>query len=69
MHVASSAIGDIAYDPATSALFITFVDGDRYRYDDVPPAVHRAFLAADSKGRFFAARIRDGYLYRRVRVG
>jgi hypothetical protein len=64
MHVTSSAIADIRYEPAASALYVTFMDGDRYRYAGVPIAVYRAFIDAESKGRFFAAEIRDRYLYR-----
>jgi lysyl-tRNA synthetase class 2 len=66
MHVTSSAIIDIRYEAAETALYVTFVDGDRYRYAGVPAAVHSAFIAAESKGRFFAAEIRDRYPYRRV---
>jgi len=66
MHVTSSAIADIAYDQATAALYVTFVDGDRYRYAKVSAAVYRAFIDAESKGRFFASGIRDRYAYQRL---
>ena len=45
---------------------MTFHDGDRYVYVGVPGEVHRSFLDADSKGRFFAYEIRDQYPYNKV---
>lgn len=66
MHVQSQAIRDIAYDPSHEALRITFVDGDAYLYVGVPGQVHRSFVDAPSKGRFFAAEIRDRYPYNKL---
>jgi len=40
--------------------------GDWYGYFDVPPAVHRAFVDAESHGRFFHERVRDRFSYRKV---
>jgi lysyl-tRNA synthetase class 2 len=66
MHVDSSAIQAIDYDRPHRRLRVTFVSGERYEYDRVPGEVHRAFVDADSKGRFFQARIRDRYPYRKL---
>ena len=66
MQVLSEAIRDISYDPRRAKLFVTFNDGDRYVYVGVPGDVHRSFLEADSKGRFFAHEIRDQYPYNKV---
>lgn len=66
MQVLSEAIRDISYDPRRAKLFVTFNDGDRYVYVGVPGEVHRSFLEADSKGRFFAHEIRDQYPYNKV---
>jgi hypothetical protein len=62
-HVDSTAMTDIAYDPATATLRIRFADGDWYRYSGVPAALHAAMIAADSHGRFFHDHIRDRFLY------
>lgn len=43
------------------ALEIVFRSGTRYRYYAVPRSVHRALLAADSKGKAFSELIRDRY--------
>lgn len=66
MDVESSAIRAIAYDRADHRLRVTFVSGQRYEYRDVPGEVHRAFVSAESKGRFFQAQIRDRYDFRRL---
>jgi len=62
----STAIRTLSYDDETATLFVTFIDGDTYAYFDVPPAVHRDFRAARSKGGFFARRIRGRYAYQKV---
>lgn len=66
MRVDSEAIRDIDYDADRAKLVVQFEDGDRYVYVGVPGEVHRSFLDADSKGRFFAYEIRDRYPYHRL---
>ena len=53
VQVDSEAIAEIQYDPGRAMLFVRFVDGDWYSYFGVPAAVHAAFVAAESHGRFF----------------
>ena len=65
--VESEAIAEIAYNRATSTMFVRFVDGDWYTYFDVPEVVHQDFLVAESNGRFFHEHICDRYRYRRGR--
>ena len=66
MQVESEAIREINYDAERAKLVVTFNDGDLYVYVGVPGEVHRSFLDADSKGRFFAYEIRDQYPYNKV---
>ncbi|MCA1653620.1 MAG: KTSC domain-containing protein [Sphingomicrobium sp.] len=66
VHVDSEAILDIDYDAAAATLHVRFTSGDGYSYFDVPADVHRAFVAAQSHGRFFQQHIRDRYRYRKV---
>ena len=66
MQVESEAIREINYDAERAKLFVTFNDGDLYVYVGVPGEVHRSFLDADSRGRFFAYEIRDQYPYNKV---
>ena len=66
MQVESAAIREIDYDAERSKLLVRFQSGERYVYVGVPGEVHRSFLEADSKGRFFQAEIRDRYPYNRI---
>ena len=62
----STAIRQISHDRQTNTLFVTFVDGDLYAYFNVPRVLFDAFGRALSKGRFFAAEVRDRFRYRRL---
>jgi lysyl-tRNA synthetase class 2 len=66
MLVESAAIHAIDYDRARRRLQLTFASGERYVYRGVPGEVHRAFVEAESKGRFFHERIRNRYPYARL---
>lgn len=57
-----------SYDEPRRRLRVTFVSGDIYDYDDVPPEVAADFRAAVSKGRFFASDIRGRYPFERFRI-
>jgi lysyl-tRNA synthetase class 2 len=67
VRVDSTAIRAIDYDPPRRRLRVTFVSGVRYEYRGVPAAAHRAFMEAESKGRFFQAQIRGRYPFVRLR--
>lgn len=62
----SSVIRRFSYDEAARRLRLTFVSGDVYDYDDVPPEVAEGLAQAPSKGRFFGPRIRNRFPCRRV---
>lgn len=62
----STAIRRFSYDPETRTLFVTFVSGQDYAYEDVPPQTAQAFREAFSKGQFFQAQVRDRFAYRRL---
>jgi lysyl-tRNA synthetase class 2 len=62
----SSVIRRFDYDPARTALDVTFVSGRRYRYYHVPPMLAERFRRAASKGRFFNLRIRDRFEFREL---
>lgn len=66
MQVDSTAIDDIRYEEERQKLYVRFRHGDEYVYVGVPGEVHRSFIEADSKGRFFAYEIRDKYPYNRL---
>ncbi len=64
----SSVIRSFRYDEPSRTLRVTFVSGDIYDYAEVPARIAADFAAAFSKGRYFAAHIRDRYRFRRVRI-
>ena len=66
MHVDSTAISEIDYDPERAKSLARFISGERYVYVGVPGEVHRSFVEADSKGRFFQSQIRDRYPFNRL---
>ena len=65
VHVDSEAIDEIRYDASTSTLFVRFAHGGWYGYFDISPAIHQAFVSAESHGRFFHRHIRDRFRFRR----
>ncbi len=65
----SSAIRNFLYDQAKRQLWVTFVTGRRYVYDEVPPEIFEAFRTAPSRGAFFNHEIRDRYTFHEVTRG
>lgn len=59
--VKSSHIHSVGYDPQNRMLLVRFKDGTGYRYQNVEPETHADFMKSESKGRFFASRIRGIY--------
>jgi uncharacterized protein YraI len=66
-QVESEAIDEIDCDAGTSRMFVRFAHGEWYTYFAVPASIYEAFIAAESRGRFFHEHIRDRYPYRRGR--
>lgn len=65
--VQSTVLASVGYDAAKRLLEIEFRSGSIYRYLEVPGEIHRRLLAADSKGNFFGANIRDKFRCERVK--
>ena len=66
-HVASSTLAAIADERSTLTLGVRFQRGSEYLYFAVPETVYHELRSADSKGRYFNARIRHaGYTFQRV---
>jgi hypothetical protein len=64
--VESKMLSAVAYDGQRCTLYVRFLSGEVYRYFDVPARTFADFLAADSKGRYFLASIRDRFAYERL---
>ena len=66
--VQSTVLAAVGYDAAKRFLEIEFHSGAIYRYLEVPEEIHRRLLAAESKGHFFGANIRDKFRCERVKA-
>ena len=66
IEVESSNIAAVGYDEEVKKLLVRFKSGHEYAYDDVPESTFEAFLAAPSKGQFFAAAVRGVYAYEKL---
>jgi hypothetical protein len=61
--VTSSVIALVRYDADAETLDIAFQSGKVYRYFGVPAHTYGQLMAAESKGQFFNAHIRDRFSY------
>ena len=62
VQLESSWLDRAGYDAETQTLTIRMKNSsDIYEYQGVPEEVYRDFLAAESKGAFFAANIQNTY--------
>lgn len=59
--VTSTDILSVGYDPDKEVLEIEFIRGAVYQYFGVPIGVYEGIMAADSKGKFFHANIKNTY--------
>jgi hypothetical protein len=66
VQVVSTNIGSVGYDPNQAILEVSFKGGATYRYYGVPRARFAGLLKARSAGKYFHARIRDSFKWRRV---
>lgn len=63
--VASSMIGEVAYDADRRELHVRFMGGQTYVYADVPREVYDGLLAAESAGRYLNASVKGRYQHRK----
>lgn len=59
----SSNLESAEYDGQTQTLTVTFLNGDEYSYDGVPPEIYRGLTLAGSAGKYFHRHIRDRFNY------
>ncbi|MBV9989686.1 MAG: KTSC domain-containing protein [Alphaproteobacteria bacterium] len=66
--VDSDALSFVRYDARSRTLFATFRGRQRrsYIYEDVTPQEYKDLMAAESKGAWFNAHIRDSHPFREV---
>jgi hypothetical protein len=63
--VSSTTVKAVAYEEATSTVFVEFMGGSIYRYFDVSPALYDEFMSATSKGAYFNSNIKNKFRYER----
>lgn len=61
IHVRSSAISHIGYDPSSLQMRIQFIQGHTYTFCRVPQTVFDGLLSSQSKGTYYDRHIRDRY--------
>ena len=59
--VDSTLLHSIGYDPQTQRLFVNFLKGGLYRYDNVSRKIYEDFKDAQSAGKFFLTKIKNQY--------
>jgi hypothetical protein len=64
--VNSSHIADVAYNEADQTLIVTWKNGRRYEYTNVPKNLYEEFLSAPSQGKFFNENIRNNYEFQEI---
>ena len=62
----SSVIRGAWYVPSRQELDLLFTSGRRYIYSGVPMAIAEGFAAAESKGRYYNAEIRNRFACRQM---
>ena len=62
----SKVLASVAYDPEKQILNLRFRTGEVYRYFEFSGADYRAFLNAESRGKYFLANIRDQFRCERL---
>ena len=63
----SAALASVSYDETRRTLRATFRDSHRtYIYEGVPPKTYADLMAAESRGAWFNAHIRDRYRFREI---
>jgi len=61
--VISTHIADISYNEDENLLIVTWKNGRRYEYTNVPKGVYEEFLNSSSRGEFFNKVIRTNKDY------
>jgi hypothetical protein len=62
-QVTSSNILSVGYEADQGILEIEFTSGAVYQYSGVPAWAFEGIMAADSKGKYFNANVKNSYPY------
>jgi hypothetical protein len=65
--VDSRSLSSVGYDAEQLVLEVEFRNGGVYRYVGVPRAIYEGLLTAESKGAYFNAVVREGFVGEQIR--
>ena len=66
-NVQSSMLTSLGYDAGSRQVVATFKsNGDRWRYDGVPPNVYEEVIGAESIGKAFSSLIKGRYTAQKI---
>ena len=65
----SSIIKEARLNTVTKRMYVEFKDGDVYRYDDVSTSRFVFFRDSDSKGEYFAKKVKPNHVAARLPHG
>lgn len=66
IKVKSSNIAAVAYDGEAELLRVQFNNGSVYEYSNVPEQTAQDFVKAESVGKYFHARIKGNFKFRKL---
>jgi hypothetical protein len=64
--IKSSNITESEYDTSTEKMIVTFKNGVKYEYENVPHKVYARFRLSESQGKFFTTDISKNYKYKKL---
>ena len=67
LKVDSSAISGLSYAPLDESLYVTFVNGSIYNYNDVPENIYLSLKYSKSIGQHFIKYIKDEYNFKKIK--
>lgn len=65
-EIKSSNLKKTEYDTTTKLLIVTFNNGMKYQYEDVPHQIYTKFRMSESQGKFFNSDISKKYKFKKV---
>ncbi len=64
--IESSNITESQYDMSTEKMVVTFKNGTKYEYENVPHKAYAKVRFSDSQGKFFTTEISKNYKYKKL---
>jgi hypothetical protein len=65
-EIESSNLIQTEYDSNSKKMLVTFKNGFKYEYDDVPHNVYAQFRLSESQGKYFNTNISKTYKYKKL---